>query len=221
MGTAYSRNTPQWQPNKKQTAAMMVEARNRGWSNSDVGDRFKAMGLNLDQMAGYSLPQQNMSNVIPQGRSQEQLNNILKNQQKDQGRSTTDSMLGGAGLNPFEKIWGPSGYNSMRATDPTKDKSWWDKIGNMLGKEGPLGGAKGWLDLGVQGLNAWSGYQQVGNARDQNKLARESMLFQQNAYNQDYGARKIAYNENANMRNDWKAAQKGGPGNYTMDTLIA
>ena len=219
---AIGRGAPQWKPDyEQQTAGLMMEARNRGWSDSRIKKRFQDMGSDLDQMAGYSLPKQNMSSVMPQGRSPEQLNNILKNQQREQGTSTTDSILGGAGLNPFEKIWGPSGYNQNRATDPTKDENWWDKIGSMLGKKGPLGGAKGWLDLGVQGLNAWSGYQQVGNARDQNKLARESMLFQQNAYNQDYGARKIAYNENAIMRNNWKAAQKGGPGNYTMDTLIA
>ena len=94
----------------------------------------------------------------------------------------------------------------------------WGDLGKSLGSEGPLGGLKGWLDLGVKGMEAYTGFQQLGLARDQNRLAREAFDFKKDAWTKDYDARKIAYNTNAQMRNDWKRAQT--PGGYTMDTLI-
>ena len=98
------------------------------------------------------------------------------------------------------------------------DTNWWDKVGSMLGSDGALGGIKGWLDLGVKGLNAWSGYKQVGLAEEQNQLGREAFGFQKAAWNKDYNARKIAYNTNARDVNAWKAAQT--PGGYTMSELV-
>ena len=98
------------------------------------------------------------------------------------------------------------------------DDGFWGNLGQSLGSEGPLGGIKGWLDLGVKGMEAYTGFQKLGLARDQNKLAREAFDFKKGAWNKDYDARKIAYNTNAQMRNDWKRAQ--APGGYTMDTLI-
>lgn len=98
------------------------------------------------------------------------------------------------------------------------DTDFWGGLGKSLGSEGPLGGLKGWLDLGVKGMNAYTGFQELKLARDQNRLAREAFDFQKGAWNKDYNARKIAYNTNAQMRNDWKRAQT--PGGYTMDQLI-
>ena len=104
--------------------------------------------------------------------------------------------------------------------DPGKkeETSWWDDIGDMLGSDGALGGIKGWLDLGAKGLQAWTGYQQVGLAKEQNQLGRDAFSFQKAAWNKDYDARKIAYNTNARDVNAWKAAQT--PGGYTMSELV-
>lgn len=98
------------------------------------------------------------------------------------------------------------------------ETNWWDKIGSQLGADGALGGVKGWLDLGVKGMEAYTGYQQVGLAREQNQLGRDAFSFQKAAWNKDYDARKIAYNTNARDVNAWKAAQT--PGGYTMSELV-
>ena len=106
------------------------------------------------------------------------------------------------------------------ANDPgkTTDTSWWDDIGNMLGGDGFLGGVKGWLDLGVKGMEAYTGLQQVDLAREHNQLGRDAFSFQKAAWNKDYDARKIAYNTNARDVNAWKAAQT--PGGYVMSELV-
>jgi hypothetical protein len=109
-------------------------------------------------------------------------------------------------------------YGPGNEPDPGDGTNWWDKVGSMLGSDGALGGIKGWLDLGVKGLNAWSGYKQVGLAEEQNQLGREAFGFQKAAWNKDYNARKIAYNTNARDVNAWKAAQT--PGGYTMSELV-
>ena len=115
------------------------------------------------------------------------------------------------------------GYNQPNFYDryspgKTTDTSWWDDIGDMLGGDGFLGGVKGWLDLGVKGMEAYTGYQQVGLAREQNQLGRDAFSFQKAAWNKDYDARKIAYNTNARDVNAWKAAQT--PGGYVMSELV-
>ena len=115
-----------------------------------------------------------------------------------------------------------TGYNQpnfYEKYDPgKKETNWWNKIGDTLGADGALGGIKGWLDLGVEGMKAWTGYQQVGLAREQNQLGRDAFGFQKAAWNKDYDARKIAYNTNARDVNAWKAAQT--PGGYTMSELV-
>jgi len=200
------RSQPTWQPNQKQTAAMMVDARNRGWTNQDIEDRFKSMGMDLREMAGYSLPQ---------GSSQQY--NVLQ-QQNQQGTSIADKMRADWSSNPDLLNMGSGIYTSKSKDDDDDDQSWWSNIGNTLGSAGPLGGVKGWLDLGVKGMEAYTGFKKLGLAKDQNRLAREAFNFKKDAWNKDYDARKIAYNTNAQMRNDWKRAQT--PGGYTMDTLI-
>ncbi len=120
--------------------------------------------------------------------------------------------------------WAKKGYKhdggGVFSIDPNKKKetSWWDTIGNTLGADGPLGGVKGWLDLGTEAMKAYTGYQQVGLAREQNQLGRDAFSFQKAAWNKDYDARKIAYNTNARDVNAWKAAQT--PGGYTMSELV-
>ena len=54
------RNVQQWQPPwmpdyKQQTAGLAMEARRRGWSDSRIKNRFQDMGIDLREMAGYSL----------------------------------------------------------------------------------------------------------------------------------------------------------------------
>ena len=190
----------QWQPNYKQTAAMMMDARNRGMSDNEIKRRFGNMGMNLDQMAGYQVLQnQGNSNTSYVDKTNQGLQNAYNN---------TNLVNRGSGVFEYKN-------------DPAKKKketNWWDDIGNMLGADGALGGIKGWLDLGVKGMEAYTGYQQVGLAREQSEMARQNLGFQQDAWNKDYNARKIAYNTNARDVNAWKAVQT--PGGYKMSELI-
>ena len=109
-------------------------------------------------------------------------------------------------------------FGYKKDPDTTKETSWWEKIGKQLGGDGFLGGVKGWLDLGVRGIEAYTGLEQVGLAREQNELGRDAFSFQKAAWNKDYDARKIAYNTNARDVNAWKAAQT--PGGYVMSELV-
>ena len=208
----------QWQPDYQQTAAMMTDARNKGWSNSKIKSRFGSMGMDLQQMAGYrkSIPIPSHEELM-KGRSKLKAldsynksgQSIPDKQLKSSLNFNTDPM---AGVHYNAPSYGPGNEPDPGGT------SWWDKVGSMLGSDGALGGIKGWLDLGVKGLNAWSGYKQVGLAEEQNQLGREAFGFQKAAWNKDYNARKIAYNTNARDVNAWKAAQT--PGGYTMSELV-
>ena len=203
----------QWQPNYKQTAAMMMDARNRGWSDSKIKSQFMNMGVDLQQMAGYrkSIPIPSHEELM-KGRSK------LKALQGQKDYSIPDKMTQGV-QDGFKYDAGYNQPNFYEKYDPGKKKTnWWDDIGNMLGADGALGGIKGWLDLGVKGMEAYTGYQQVGLAREQSEMARQNLGFQQAAWNKDYNARKIAYNTNARDVNAWKAAQT--PGGYTMSELV-
>ena len=207
----------QWQPDYQQTAAMMTDARNKGWSNSKIKSRFGSMGMDLQQMAGYrkSIPVPSHDEFM-KGRNR--LNTLDKYNNSNQ--SNADKMNSST-LNFNKYPMGNSGgmnYGPANEPNPSGGTNWWDDVGSMLGADGALGGIKGWLDLGVKGLNAWSGYKQVGLAEEQNQLGREAFGFQKAAWNKDYDARKIAYNTNARDVNAWKAAQT--PGGYTMSELV-
>lgn len=205
----------QWQPDYQQTAAMMTDARNKGWSNSKIKSRFGSMGMDLQQMAGYrkSIPVPSHDEFM-KGRNR--LNTL------DSYNNSNNSIPDQMNQNNLDGLKFDTGYNQpnfYEKYDPgKKETNWWDTIGNQLGADGALGGIKGWLDLGVKGLNAWSGYKQVGLAEEQNQLGREAFGFQKAAWNKDYDARKIAYNTNARDVNAWKAAQT--PGGYTMSELV-
>jgi hypothetical protein len=142
----------------------------------------------------------------------------------EQTNSPQNSNADMMNLDNMDFQFGESMYNTNNwrkdAEGRTDKKSWWSDIGSTLGKGGPLGGLKGWLDIGKDIANIGIGYGQLGNAREENKIAASNLLFQKDAFNKNYRNASLAYNENANMRNDWKRAQQGGPGNYTMDTLI-
>jgi hypothetical protein len=112
-------------------------------------------------------------------------------------------------------------YGKGGPGDPDANNTgWWDDIGDMLGGDGFLGGVKGWLDLGVKGMEAYTGYQQVGIAKEQNQMARQNLAFQQNSWGKDYTARRIAYNQNAMGRQDWKDANDPNRERYSMETLV-
>ena len=73
---------------------------------------------------------------------------------------------------------------------------------------------------GVKGMEAYTGYQQVGIARDQNEMARQNLGFQQAAWGKDYEARRIAYNQNARGRIDWKRANDPLGERYSVEELV-
>ena len=143
---------------------------------------------------------------------------LVKNDQESQ----TDYAGGMLNLDPADLAFmKDQGYTYDKGSMFTKKEdgtNWWDTIGNQLGGEGFLGGLKGWIGLGTKALDAYTGYQQVGLAREQNELGRDAFSFQKAAWNKDYDARKIAYNTNARDVNAWKAAQT--PGGYVMSELV-
>jgi len=207
----------QWQPDYQQTAAMMMDARNRGWSDSKIKSQFMNMGMDLQQMAGYrkSIPVPSHEEFM-KGRNK--LKALDSYNKSDQSYATQMNQSSLDGLNDFQ--WGESLYNTndWKSKAGGQETSWWDDIGKQLGGDGFLGGVKGWLDLGVKGMEAYTGLQQVDLAREQNQLGRDAFSFQKAAWNKDYDARKIAYNTNARDVNAWKAAQT--PGGYTMSELV-
>jgi hypothetical protein len=144
---------------------------------------------------------------------------------KSPEKSGVDLQLDEWGLKPEDYAHMAKSGHTKRdgntwSLDPNKKKetSWWDTIGDAMGGEGFLGGVKGWLDLGVRGIEAYTGLEQVDLAREQNVLGRDAFSFQKAAWNKDYDARKIAYNTNARDVNAWKAAQT--PGGYVMSELV-
>ena len=143
---------------------------------------------------------------------------LVKNDQESQ----TDYAGGMLNLDPadlaFMKDQGYGWDKGNMFTKKEDETNWWDTVGNQLGSEGFLGGLKGWIGLGTKALDAYTGYQQVGLAREQNQLGRDAFSFQKAAWNKDYDARKIAYNTNARDVNAWKAAQT--PGGYVMSELV-
>ena len=220
---------PQWQPDnsqnwtpKQKTAAMMVEARKRGWKDWEVKQRFQEMGINVDEMAypgSTSSPQYPQYSPF-QYNKKSQLQKLQGSNKSDQSSEYVGQMNQSAlqDKNLYHMGIGIFGYRD----DPGKkeETSWWDDIGEQLGSGGFLGGVKGWLDLGVKGMEAYTGYQQVGIARDQNEMARQNLAFQQNAWGKDYTARRIAYNQNARGRMDWKRANDPLGERYSVEELV-
>ena len=68
-------------------------------------------------------------------------------------------------------------------------------------------GIKGWGEIGIGAMNAYTGWQEAEMAKKQHALARETFDFQKAAYQQDREGRVLAYNTNAQNVNAWKAAQ--------------
>ena len=170
---------------------------------------------------GYQLGPQSIGSD-PYTQKMKDQNNIL-NATKSQ-KSGVDYQIDNLGLTEADFAHMAKSGHTIRdgniwRKDPDDDTpSWYETIGNQLGSEGFLGGLKGWIGLGTKALDAYTGYQQVGLAREQNELGRDAFSFQKAAWNKDYDARKIAYNTNARDVNAWKAAQT--PGGYVMSELV-
>lgn len=83
------------------------------------------------------------------------------------------------------------------------EKDWttkmWDQVKGM--------GLKDWGNLGVKGLEAWTGFKELEQAEKQHELAQETFGFQKAAWNKDFAGRKLAYNTDAQNVNAWKEAQ--------------
>ena len=193
--------------------------------NSDYNKKLKAQ-TNKNKPSWTSVPYPEWSNQ--QGKDfnalsfQDQRKQLrMLDSQGNRDKSMPDRMTQGlqdaySNDNLIDMGSGVFGYK--KDPDTTKETSWWEKIGKQLGGDGFLGGVKGWLDLGVRGIEAYTGLEQVGLAREQNELGRDAFSFQKAAWNKDYDARKIAYNTNARDVNAWKAAQT--PGGYVMSELV-
>ncbi len=68
-------------------------------------------------------------------------------------------------------------------------------------------GIKGWGEIGIGAMNAYTGWQETEMAKKQHGLAQETFDFQKAAYNKDREGRVLAYNTNAQNVNAWKEAQ--------------
>jgi|LWDU01.1.fsa_nt_gi hypothetical protein len=81
--------------------------------------------------------------------------------------------------------------------------AWYDD----LWKEAKGLGIKGWGEIGIGAMNAYTGWQETEMAKKQHGLAQETFDFQKAAYNKDREGRVLAYNTNAQNVNAWKEAQ--------------
>jgi len=68
-------------------------------------------------------------------------------------------------------------------------------------------GIKGWSEIGIGAMDAYTGWQKTKMAEKQHALAQETFDFQKAAYNKDREGRVLAYNTNAQNVNAWKEAQ--------------
>jgi len=87
--------------------------------------------------------------------------------------------------------------------DKPPEQDWttkmWDQVKGL--------GLKDWANLGVKGLEAWTGFKELEQAEKQHELAQETFGFQKAAWNKDFAGRKLAYNTDAQNVNAWKEAQ--------------
>ena len=81
--------------------------------------------------------------------------------------------------------------------------AWYDE----LWKDAKDLGIKGWGEIGIGAMNAYTGWQETEMAKKQHGLAQETFDFQKAAYNKDREGRVLAYNTNAQNVNAWKEAQ--------------
>jgi hypothetical protein len=95
-------------------------------------------------------------------------------------------------------------YKTGTGSGPPKvEGAWYDD----LWKEAKGLGLKGWGEIGIGAMNAYTGWQEAEMAKKQHALARETFDFQKAAYQQDREGRVLAYNTNAQNVNAWKEAQ--------------
>jgi|21_taG_2_1085346.scaffolds.fasta_scaffold00301_5 hypothetical protein len=210
--------TRKWQPPfmpdyDQQTAALMMEARNRGWSDSKIKNRFQDMGVDLGKMAGYSLSQ----------KSPQQQLGLLKNTQRKQA-SVADKMREDWSNNSNLLNLGSGIYTQKGSGN---SKSWWDTIGSTLGDMGGSLwdsakdiGLKDGLKLATDVAKIPLGYKMVGLAEDENKLAASNLAFQKDAFWKNYGNQVTAYNQIAYDRQAFKDAQDPKRERYAQETII-
>ena len=94
-------------------------------------------------------------------------------------------------------------YNTGTGSGPPKVENWYDD----LWKGAKDLGIKGWGEIGIGAMNAYTGWQETEMAKKQHALAQETFDFQKAAYQQDRQGRVLAYNTNAQNVNAWKEAQ--------------
>jgi hypothetical protein len=133
---------------------------------------------------------------------------------KENQQNTKQSMVQPS-LNPFENIWGAGETSAQRLEKtggPPPEGAWYDD----LWKGAKDLGLKGWGELGIGAMNAYTGWQEAEMAKKQHGLAQKTFDFQKDAYNKDREGRVLAYNTNAQNVNAWKEAQ----GRTDLNTLM-
>jgi len=121
----------------------------------------------------------------------------------NQDRSYSDDILN----QRSDLTWGQIGDQINAMADMQKDGggggAWYDD----LWQDAKDLGIKGWGEIGIGAMNAYTGWQEAEMAKKQHALAQETFDFQKAAYNKDREGRVLAYNTNAQNVNAWKEAQ--------------
>ena len=201
-GTKYSRNAPRWVPQSPYQIGGVLGSRP---SKDDI---LRAM-TDYTRMQNYSVPKDD---------DIQRQYSITKNSQRTQQNSVADKMRMDWGNNPNLLDLGSGIYTQKSKNDD--DKSWWDTIGSTLGKEGPLGGLKGWLDIGTDVAKVGLGYKMLGQSEEENRIARDNLAFQKDAFWKNYANQVTAYNQIAYDRQAWKDANDPNRERYAQETII-
>ena len=201
-GTKYSRNAPRWVPQSPYQIGGVLGSRP---SKDDI---LRAM-TDYTRMQNYSVPKDD---------DIQRQYSITKNNQRTQQESVADKMRMDWCNNPNLLDLGGGIYTQKSKNDD--GGSWWDTIGKTLGKEGPLGGLKGWLDIGTDVAKVGLGYKMLGQSEEENKIARDNLAFQQDAFWKNYGNQVTAYNQIAYDRQAWKDANDPNRERYAQETII-
>ena len=182
----------------------------RGFAGSGAGGStfqsqpFNTVGSNIwndpTVQSGFYNNREQFAKQQEDRKNKQNIANIQYQKGQDQDYS---SMMNTFNLDPTSVSFGQRNqFMPKRKDDPDKP-SWASK---MMGQVGDMG-IKDWGNLAVRGMEAYTGWKELGQAEDQHKLALDTFEFQKAAWNKDREGRVLAYNTNAQNVNAWKAAQ--------------
>jgi hypothetical protein len=192
----------------KQRANLMINAQKQGipmdqikaMIDRDVGQRGWGGSSSIGAGMGLKTPASSQSMMGQYYANQDRANIAIKaNKEKTLSDNMRDENAG-ITVGQFGDY-----FDAVRETQGGGGggEAWYDD----LWKEAKGLGLKGWGEIGVGAMNAYTGWQKTKMAEKQHALAQETFDFQKAAYNKDREGRVLAYNTNAQNVNAWKEAQ--------------